>query len=105
MEQVLKIKVLNTEYAAVEIIPTEDGVEIVIKRKDKEKPVVKPNADNHAILKEFCKEKKEYHKNDKTMIKELVAFFNFYEQKIEDGWKGTMMPEKLWKQWIKTMGK
>lgn len=104
MEQVFKIKVLNTEYAAVEIRPVEDGIEIVLKRADKEKPVEKKCTDNHAILKDFCTEKKEYHKHDKTMIKELLAFYNFYSPKMED-WKGSVDPARLWKKWQTTMGK
>ena len=114
MEQVFRIKIANTEYAAVEIVPTEDGIEIVLKRVEKEKPVRdtdRDNAprkvartDNHAILKEFCTEKKAELKWDKTMLNELVKFYEWWEPRMED-FKGTAQPEKLWKNWIKTMGK
>lgn len=100
-----RIKISNTEYAAVEIIPTEDGVEIVIKHKaqKKAKPV-EERTGNSAILKDFCTEKKAEYKWDKTMMKELVKFYEWWEPRMED-FKGTPQPEKLWEKWFKTMGK
>lgn len=100
-----KIKISSTEYAAVEIRPVEDGVEIVIKRKSQKNAKTEEElTGNRAILKDFCSEKKEELHWDKTMMKELVKFFNYYD-KLMDEWKGKVAPEKLWKQWQTTMGK
>ena len=101
-----RIKISNTENASVEIRPVEDGVEIVIKHKErkKEKPVENKCTDKQTILKDFCTEKKAEYKWDKTMMKELVKFYEWWEPRMED-FKGTPQPEKLWEKWIKTMGK
>ena len=101
MEQVLKILIRNSEAASIELVPTEEGVEVVVLRKGKSKEKSKPSNDNLEILREFCTEKKEFHKWDATMKKELKAFWDFYSPKAEE-WKGTMQPEKLWERWNET---
>lgn len=102
MESVFKIKVSNTEYAAVEIRPVEDGVEIILKKADSDKPVDAPTNDKLEALRDFCSIKKKYFKNDKTMLSELKRFWEWYSPKMED-WRGKRLDaEKLWSRWTET---
>lgn len=103
-ESILRLKISNTENATIEVLPSDDGVEIIVRRTEKEKPVENKCTDKQTILKDFCTEKKAEYKWDKTMLKELVKFYEWWEPRMED-FKGTPQPEKLWEKWIKTMGK
>lgn len=97
-----RIKISNTEYAAVEIRPVEDGVEIVIKHKaqKKEKPVEKEEAtgnSNYERLRRFYISKQDDEDIDQG---ELERFWKFYGGKMSD-WEGKVMPERLFDQWTK----
>ena len=106
MEEI-KFKIKNTESANVEIVPCEDGVEIIVKygTKSASKETYKLHSGSKAqkksnaeILKEFCGDLKD---DPDVDLKELKAFFKFYEKKCPD-WKGTMDCNKLWLRWQET---
>ena len=97
MEQVFKITIKNTEAAGVEVVPTEDGVEIIVTRREKDVAPRKTGKSNLEILKEFCSEKKAEEGTDR---KELKSFWDWYSPKAED-WKGRIFPDRLWERWIK----
>jgi len=104
MEQVFKIVIKDTENATIEVQPTAEGVEIIVKRAEKkvEKPVTEPTNDKLETLRDFCSEKKKAFKSDKTMLAELKRFWLFYSPKMEE-WKGKRVePEKLWARWAET---
>ena len=97
-----RIKISNTEYASIEIMPTEDGVEIAIKHKErkKEKPVKKEEAtsnSNYERLRNFYMSKQDDEDIDQG---ELDRFWKFYGGKMSD-WEGKVMPERLFDQWLK----
>lgn len=99
--EVLRIKIRDTEAAGIEIVPTHEGVEIIVTRKPakaggSEEPKGRPT--NAEILKEFCKDQKSVPGTD---IKDLRRFYDFYLEKVEE-WRGTMRPEDLYKKWQKT---
>ena len=115
--QEIKFKIKNTESANVEIVPCEDGVEIVVKygsnkptyslHTDPDEPKVtykskskwgKTQKSNAEILKEFCSQMKSEEGVNK---KELLKFYEFYEPKMDD-WKGKIQPDKLWERWMET---
>lgn len=97
MEQVFKITIKNTEAAGVEVVPTEEGVEIIVTRREKDVAPRKTGKSNFEILKEFCSEKKTEKKTDQG---ELKKFYYYYEKLVEE-WRGKFMPDKLWERWIK----
>lgn len=97
--EALRILIRNTEAASIELVPTEEGVELVVLRREKEKP--QPSKDNLEILREFCTGKKNRHKGDKTILADLKRFWAWYSPKMED-WKGTVDCEKLWTRWSTT---
>lgn len=100
----IRIIVRNTEAAGIEIVPTEDGVEIIIRKDTKIEPKDEPKAAKSAtcknadILKDFCSKKKIEFVGYTLMRKELLKFFNFYNARVCE-WKGVIQPEKLWKSW------
>ena len=96
MEQLLKITLKNTEAAGVEVVPTEDGVEIIVTRRDKDVAPRKTEKSNLEILKAFCTEMKNRKGTDQE---ELKKYFYYYEKLVEE-WKGKFMPDKLWSRWI-----
>lgn len=115
--QEIKFKIKNTESANVEIVPCEDGVEIIVKygskkptyslHTDPDEPQVtykskskwgKTQKSNAEILKSFCSGKKE---DPDINLKELKAFYEFYSNKADD-WKGKMDCERLWERWMET---
>lgn len=105
MEEVLRLKIKNTEAASVEIVPVEDGVEILVLRKSAKKPKYefhdeRKNENKLEILRAFCSRQKEEceTKEDRG---ELKRFWEFYSGKMED-WRGKVEPEKLFKNWQKT---
>ena len=97
MAEELKIKIRNTEAASVEIIPTDDGIEICIVKKEHPSRAKESNADNTEMLRAFCSKMKEQEDTDK---KELKRFWEFYSPKMPT-WKGKVHPDKLWEKWIK----
>lgn len=97
MEQVFKITIKNTEAAGVEVVPTEDGVEIIVTRREKDVAPRKAEKSNFEILKAFCTEMKNKKGTDQA---ELKSFWEWYSPKAED-WKGTIFPDRLWARWIK----
>ena len=100
MEEILRLRIKNTESATVEIVPVDDGVEILVLRKKEPKKAKKYEfhderemTGNLEILRAFCTELKG--NVDKG---ELKRFWEFYSGKMEE-WKGTVQPEKLWARW------
>ena len=109
-EEILRIKIKDTESAGVEIIPTEEGVEIVVTRKPKLVTVSGPHGDvpkkgetagNLEKLRSFCTAKKEFHKGDKTVLADLRRFWDFYSPKMSE-WRGKADCGKLWERWCPT---
>lgn len=113
--QEIKFRIKNTESANVEIVPVADGVEIIVKYgdaapspsyetkttyTDKAKfKFHKKDEENLEILKEFCGKLKK----DETVDRgELLRFFSFYAEKVNNGWKGTIKPGILWTHWLET---
>ena len=100
----IRIKIKDTEAAGIEIVPTEDGVEIIIRKDTKIAPKEEPkeaksaSCKNAEILKAFCSKKKVEFAGYTLMRKELLKFFNFYNARVCE-WKGVIQPEKLWKSW------
>ena len=106
-EQVFRITVKSTETAGVEIIPTEEGIEILFTKRtlaEDRKSVSKEgkNKDggktNMERLVEFCRDMKE---KGGGSSEELKKFYHWYAPRMEE-WKGTVQPEKLWKRWEET---
>lgn len=95
MEELFKIKIKNTEAAGIEIVPTSDGVEIIVARKTA-KVQERESKPNLEILREFCGRKKNEEGIDRV---ELRNFWDWYSERMED-WKGRIIPEKLWERWI-----
>lgn len=98
MEQIFKVSIKNSEAAGVEIVPTEDGIELIITRRQQEKKVPAGSSNNLELLRDFCSRKK---KEEGTDQGELKKFYCYYEKLVEE-WKGKFMPDKLWKRWEDT---
>lgn len=105
MEQVFKVIIRDTEAAAVEIVPIDGGVEVVVRKdskvlapKDEPKAAKSATCKNADILKDFCSKKKIEFVGYTLMRKELLKFYNFYNARVCE-WKGVIQPEKLWKSW------
>lgn len=102
----LKFKIRGTETANVEIVPTEDGVEIIVKYGSVKKnygsyekqPPTPSLKDNLERLKDFCGRLKE---DEDVNKKELLKFYKFYENKMPE-WKPGVKIEKLWEKWVET---
>lgn len=100
MEQVFKIVIKDTENATIEVVPTSEGVEVIVKRTEKEKPVKKEEAtsnSNYERLRNFYMSKQDDEDIDQG---ELDRFWKFYGGKMVD-WNGRVMPERLYSDWIK----
>ena len=109
-EEILRIKIADTEYAGIEVVPTESGVEIVVTRRKKvvskesgardnvPKKGSLQHVDNYEILRNFCTKKKN---EPGVNQKQLLAFYNFYNSRILE-WNGVFMPEPLFAKWKKT---
>lgn len=97
MEQIFKVSIKNSEAAGVEIVPTEDGIELIITRRQQEKKVPAGSSNNLELLRDFCSQKKKEEGVDK---KELKAFWDWYSERAED-WKGKLQADKLWTRWLK----
>lgn len=106
------MKIKNTEAASIEVIPTDEGVEIVVfKKPGAAKEEKKFNggksysgkktakADNLEELRGFCSAKKAEYAGNATMKKELKAFWDWYSPRMEE-WKGDVEVGKLWHMWI-----
>ena len=99
-ESILRLKISNTENATIEVLPSEDGVEIIVRRTEKEKPVKKEEAtgnSNYERLRNFYMSKQDDEDIDQG---ELDRFWKFYCGKMSD-WEGKVMPERLYDQWTK----
>ena len=94
-----RIKIANTEYASVEIVPTEDGVEIVVKRREKKEK--KPENSNYEILHNFYLKMQG---EDGVDQGELDRFWRFYGVKMLE-WENVVKPDVLWKKWQGTKKK
>lgn len=99
MEQVFKIRIKNTDAAGVEIVPTPDGVEIIVNRVSRAEP--SREEDKVETLRAFCSKKKEKYEGDREMLRELKAFWDWYSPKMPD-WKGKADCQKLWSRWLDT---
>lgn len=102
--QELRFKIKNTEQATVDIIPTSDGVEILVKYGSYEKKPSKFNNGNKSpeeIIEGMkTAARKEYQKPGADK-EELKKFVEFYERKInEDGWNGAFDFDKLYERWL-----
>lgn len=105
MEEILRLKIKNAETASVEIVPVDDGVEILVLRKpagrpEKEFHDERKNERNLEILRAFCSKEKEKCE-DKEDRGELKRFWDFWSEKVGE-WKGKLDCERLWKNWQKT---
>ena len=104
MEEILRLKIKNSDSATIEVLPVEDGVEILVLRKSAKKPKIEFHDErknsNLEVLRAFCSKQKEQciTKADKG---ELKRFWDFYEGKMEE-WKGKVEPDKLFEKWQKT---
>lgn len=111
MEQIFKVIIRDTEAAAVEIVPIDGGVEVVIRKDNKvlaPKEEPKKNLSKAPIynkleeFREFCGVLKKRHEGDKALIADLRRFWDFYSPKVKE-WKGkTLDGEKLWARWCST---
>lgn len=101
MAEELKIKIRNTEAATVEIIPTDDGIEISIVRKENPKKETPVQADSTEEFRSFCTKMKEKYRKDKTLLADLRKFWDWYSPKMSE-WKGKLDCEKLWTRWCST---
>lgn len=108
-EEILRIKIKDTEYAGIEVVPTESGVEIVVTRRrkaaskepdDYDEPKGEPML-NIDKLRVFCTGKKKFHKDDKAILADLRRFWDFYSPRMP-GWKGAVDCDKLWLRWCST---
>lgn len=107
----IRIKIKDTEAAGIEIVPVEDGVEIIIRKDNKvlaPKEEPKKNLSKAPIynkleeFREFCGVLKKRHEGDKALIADLRRFWDFYSPKVKE-WKGkTLDGEKLWARWCST---
>lgn len=97
MEEILRLKIKRTESAAIEVVPVEDGVEILVLRKGGKKYEFhdERKGDNLEVLRAFCSKQK---KKEGTDQEDLLRFFKFYESKCED-WKGEFKVGILYKNW------
>ena len=91
MEQVFKVIIRDTEAAAVEIVPIDGGVEVVVRKdskvlapKEEPKEAKSASCKNAEILKAFCSKKKVEFAGYTLMRKELLKFFNFYNARVCD---------------------
>lgn len=105
MEEILRLKIKRTESATIEVVPVEDGIEILVLRKAAKKPKIefhdeRKSENNIEILRAFCSRQKEECET-KEEKGELKRFWDFYSPKMEE-WKGKVEPEKLFKNWQKT---
>ena len=100
--QELRFKIRGTESANVEIIPTSDGVEIVVKYGSYEKkPSISKGSADDVIEKMKAAANSEYKKPGADR-EEIVKFVKFYEKKIqEEGWKGKFDFSVLYERWLK----
>lgn len=103
MEEILRLKIKRTESATIEVVPVEDGIEILVLRKEAKRPKIefhdeRKSESNIEILRAFCSKEK---KKEGTDQEDLLRFFKFYESKCED-WKGEFLPSKLFDRWQKT---
>ena len=103
--QQLRFKIKSTEAGAIDILPVEDGIEIIFSYGEKNHnykstPVKEGGfkGRNPEILKNFCSKMRECEDTD---LKELKKFYEFYCDKAAE-WKGLIKPEKLWERWMET---
>lgn len=109
--QEIRFKIKGTESANVEIVPTSDGVEIVVKYGESQnnygssnnKPFKFHNGKKtpEEIIEGMkTVARKEYQKPGADK-EELKKFVEFYERKInEDGWNGAFDFDKLYERWL-----
>lgn len=99
MEEILRLKIKRTESATIEVVPVEDGIEILVLRKEAKRPKIEFHDErNKEILRAFCSKEK---KKEGTDQEDLLRFFRFYEEKCED-WKGEFKVSALYEKWKKT---
>ena len=109
--QEIRFKIKGTESANVEILPTSDGVEIVVKYGESQKNYGSSNnkpfkfhngnkSPEEIIEGMKTVARKEYQKPGADK-EELEKFVRFYERKInEDGWRGKFDFKKLYERWL-----
>ena len=105
MEEILRLKIKRTESATIEVVPVEDGIEILVLRKETKRPKIefhdeRKSKNNIEILRAFCSKQKEECETKEEKA-DLKRFWDFYESKCED-WKGEFQPDKLYSRWQKT---
>ena len=104
MEEILRLRIKNSEAATIEVVPVEDGVEILVLRKGgkpkKYELHDERKKDNLEVLREFCSRQKE-ECTTKEEKGELKRFWEFYSPKMED-WNGAVDCSKLWSRWAET---
>lgn len=103
MEEILRLKIKRTESATIEVVPVDDGIEILVLRKAAKKPKIefhdeRKSENNIEILRAFCSRQK---KKEGTDQEDLLRFFKFYESKCED-WEGEFRVSALYEKWKKT---
>lgn len=105
MEEILRLKIKRTESATIEVVPVEDGIEILVLRKEAKKPKIefhdeRKSKNNIEILRAFCSKQKEECETKEEKA-DLKRFWDFYESKCED-WKGEFKVSTLFEKWKKT---
>ena len=109
--QELRFKIRGGDTSNIEIVPTEDGVEVVVHYGSKqsncsgEKQVYKKKStfkNANDILDEMKAAAREEYKKDDCNKNELKKFVCFWEKKIQDnGWKGDSFNfEVLYERWL-----
>lgn len=105
MEEILRLKIKRTESATIEVVPVDDGIEILVLRKAAKKPKIefhdeRKSENNIEILRAFCSKQKEECETKEEKA-DLKRFWDFYSPKMED-WKGKVDCNKLWSRWAET---